>query len=579
MVGQSTIDTANVHRLLAEARTSLNEVNYLQADSLANAALEVATSGNYTIGKARCFRMLGFSCEMQSDWKNAYLFYIQSLETWQSIPDNMEIGKLCRDICFIKEAEGDYIEQLKFAKRGFVIFEAIPDMDRMGDFAIEVANANKNLGRHDQAGVFFWKAANCYNIQKDTLREAIAKYGLGDLFYKNYGVLDSARIHIRESLLVFIAHKDTARAAQGYNVLGAICQDEENYPEALKNYHLSNDWAKEVEDTFLQFDAYLNLTQIEIYRSNYNTAKSYYSQAEKLLGDSGSVLDKERLLRMEFGLEILRLEEQKRKGVYFMSILAMLLMFFVGWIYLLKQKQKAKQKANDFILRESQLKHEKQTIELINEIDTVASKSRETGAWEERAKIKKLVHNEIGSQLAATKWRLQTLKSGMGSKELYREELTKIEEMTSKAYKHSRNIERLLDQKQTDWLGEISSFFEILSSKVNKSKPQITFHSQGIENNLPTDQGHLIFQIFKIATANTLAYANANLFTCQLSQVEDELIILIEDDGKGFNPSMPREGTGLDNLKELAIQLNGQAQIDSGLGKGTTITITIPLRK
>ena len=62
---------------------------------------------------------------------------------------------------------------------------------------------------------------------------------------------------------------------------------------------------------------------------------------------------------------------------------------------------------------------------------------------------------------------------------------------------------------------------------------------------------------------------------------KDEKIVnlIVEDDGKGFDPSTPSpsSGIGLSNLKVRVNKLQGSFHIDSGKGVGTSVSVNIPV--
>ena len=82
------------------------------------------------------------------------------------------------------------------------------------------------------------------------------------------------------------------------------------------------------------------------------------------------------------------------------------------------------------------------------------------------------------------------------------------------------------------------------------------------------------------AISNTLRHAEAEHLKIETQQVEGKFIITIADDGKGFDVKLvsPQSGLGLPNISQRARFYDGQVTIDSAPGKGTTLTISIPVR-
>ena len=78
-------------------------------------------------------------------------------------------------------------------------------------------------------------------------------------------------------------------------------------------------------------------------------------------------------------------------------------------------------------------------------------------------------------------------------------------------------------------------------------------------------------------TANILKHAQATEITIQVNKDRNNLNIIIEDNGIGFDTGRIKEakGFGLGHIKQQASQLNGQMTIDSTPGNGTTIIVDI----
>lgn len=88
---------------------------------------------------------------------------------------------------------------------------------------------------------------------------------------------------------------------------------------------------------------------------------------------------------------------------------------------------------------------------------------------------------------------------------------------------------------------------------------------------------HSLFLGIKEALNNVVRHAAATEVELQISQVDDNLQIIIADNGRGFDPNTVEQGHGLRNLHERIQALGGQCQIDSRPGNGTAVKFTVPL--
>jgi len=85
-----------------------------------------------------------------------------------------------------------------------------------------------------------------------------------------------------------------------------------------------------------------------------------------------------------------------------------------------------------------------------------------------------------------------------------------------------------------------------------------------------------IFLIFKEGVCNVLKYAEASTVVVRLYQLQGNLHLTIEDDGKGFIETQT-EGNGLKNMKFRAEECGGSLTIESAPGKGTHIHLQVPI--
>jgi signal transduction histidine kinase len=73
-----------------------------------------------------------------------------------------------------------------------------------------------------------------------------------------------------------------------------------------------------------------------------------------------------------------------------------------------------------------------------------------------------------------------------------------------------------------------------------------------------------------------LKHADAKNVSLQIGQRDEKIILMIEDDGKGFDINTHKDGYGLHNLDARTQLMHGTMTIDSQPGKGTSVLIEIP---
>lgn len=93
--------------------------------------------------------------------------------------------------------------------------------------------------------------------------------------------------------------------------------------------------------------------------------------------------------------------------------------------------------------------------------------------------------------------------------------------------------------------------------------------------NLPMNVRKNLYLIFKEATNNMAKYSEADKAIFSITDDKNSLVMLIQDNGKGFNIHQPAEGNGLKNMKKRAEEIGAKLLINSDPGKGTSLLINL----
>jgi signal transduction histidine kinase len=106
----------------------------------------------------------------------------------------------------------------------------------------------------------------------------------------------------------------------------------------------------------------------------------------------------------------------------------------------------------------------------------------------------------------------------------------------------------------------------------------VTEHGPG--RRLPLTTEDLLFRISQEALANVGKYAQAEKVTISLDTASQATRLVIADDGRGFDPSARRQlssdhGWGLMIMRERAAAAGAELTIDSAVGRGTRIIVTL----
>jgi signal transduction histidine kinase len=90
------------------------------------------------------------------------------------------------------------------------------------------------------------------------------------------------------------------------------------------------------------------------------------------------------------------------------------------------------------------------------------------------------------------------------------------------------------------------------------------------------DAGTEILRVLQEALTNARRHSGAGNVKVKLSGDGNELVVEVDDDGRGFEPGM-RPGVGLESMRERATALGGKLGTDSHMGQGTRVRLRGPL--
>jgi len=106
---------------------------------------------------------------------------------------------------------------------------------------------------------------------------------------------------------------------------------------------------------------------------------------------------------------------------------------------------------------------------------------------------------------------------------------------------------------------------------------QITFQFFNFSVILSTKVEEQLFRIIQESVQNAEKYANATIVEIQIIQNETELILSIEDNGNGFSLTEKTDGIGLLNMRKRSLKIGGTLNINTTIGKGTSVFVALGL--
>jgi signal transduction histidine kinase len=249
----------------------------------------------------------------------------------------------------------------------------------------------------------------------------------------------------------------------------------------------------------------------------------------------------------------------------------------------------------DFKLNEAELKrHQEELKELVeertNELRTTNEQlievSKRLGEAEdnERRRISRELHDTVGQNLTALGISLNILKSKL-LHEVSDIVCLRIDDALAMVEETTENIRNVVSQLRPPVLDDyglsaaLRSYGEHFSLRTNinflledeKTFPKLNMYIEGA-----------LFRITQEALNNAAKHAHANNIIVSLKKQVDLVVLIIKDDGVGFDPNnisniKKLDKWGLRNIMERAMSVGGRCHIESSPGKGAQITVEVAL--
>ncbi|MGP4105586.1 sensor histidine kinase [Virgibacillus sp. L01] len=221
----------------------------------------------------------------------------------------------------------------------------------------------------------------------------------------------------------------------------------------------------------------------------------------------------------------------------------------------------------------------------VNEMIEEAKEKQEFGLKiieaqeDERRKISREIHDGPAQMLANILLRSElvdrTFREGTVDDAL--KEIKSVRKMIRSSLYEVRRIIYDLRPMALDDLGLIPTIKKYVATIADYNDTEIEFSTMGLEKRLNQKYEIAFFRLVQESIQNAIKHAEATLIKVNLDVGPKDLVMVINDNGKGFDPALKRDKSfGLIGMRERVEMLNGKLTINSTIGEGTEIRIKVP---
>jgi signal transduction histidine kinase len=219
---------------------------------------------------------------------------------------------------------------------------------------------------------------------------------------------------------------------------------------------------------------------------------------------------------------------------------------------------------------------QRQVEERTKEIESLFEQTKELAIVEERNRLARDLHDSAKQKAFAALAQLGAVRSM-----LTREPNTAkshLDEVENLVYEVIQELTFLIQEMYPMALmdkGLINVLREYIYEWESRNEIHVNL-SVSNERRLPLEIEQALYRISQESLANIARHSRANLVNIELNYNGENVEMKLDDNGCGFNPSQKPAGVGLRTMRERAVMIGGEINIDSAPGKGTQILVRVP---
>lgn len=601
-------------KVLNDSAVSIYKNDSKAAISLFEQSLKLAKTEKSNLEQARAKNGLGLVYRDLGEFQKAMTHAEQAIELTS---DSIVWASALNTIGVSNRKLGNYEESLTYYLQALDIYIAKHEKAKEATVTNNIGIVYGYLGVNDKAISYHLKAKTVFEELND--KKGISEvYNNIAIIYANDGNLEKALDYFKYSLDIETEIKDKKGIAESANNVGAVYYYLQEIDSALTYFKTSAKMERDLGNYAGVGASYNNIAQVLMVNNRTSDAKAFidsayyyakeykvavdietalfnYSQFYEIKNDTDLALEyykqfstfKDSILNVETNSKIAELEiefqtekkEKKilvqrthlaekeldlsRKNYYILGLVALaVVLLLLGYLVYSQQKLKNRQ-----LQRENQLKDAMLQIETQSKLQ------------EQRLRISRDLHDNIGAQLTFIISSLDNLKYGFKLPEKLDDKLKTISEFTSSTINELRDTIWAMNKNDIsieDLQVRISNFIKKANVAAEDVKFDVAFNiAQSEYHKFTSVQGMNIYRIIQEAVNNALKYANATQITIHLSAEKEHLKFEVKDDGQGFKLESSNSGNGLNNMKKRAQDIEADFNVSSEINSGTIVTLKL----
>jgi signal transduction histidine kinase len=196
----------------------------------------------------------------------------------------------------------------------------------------------------------------------------------------------------------------------------------------------------------------------------------------------------------------------------------------------------------------------------------------------ERQRLARELHDETGQALTSILLGLKAIEEA-GNGQDVRKSVRDLRELVVATLQDVRRLAVELRPKALDDFGLVPALQRLAETFAEQTGIRVQVEAALGDSRLSGETETALYRIVQEALTNVTKHAQAATVSVVLTRKGDSVVAVIEDDGRGFDPTDTRdERLGLLGMRERIALVNGQLSVESRPGEGTTLAVEVPSR-
>src|SRR5918994_3055805 len=190
---------------------------------------------------------------------------------------------------------------------------------------------------------------------------------------------------------------------------------------------------------------------------------------------------------------------------------------------------------------------------------------------EERARVARDLHDEVNQSLTGLLLHLEAARRTAPPKLVA--ELTETKALASRAMEELLSVARDLRPTALDDLGLSAALAAHVADLQGRTGIETRFESEGDVAGLGDEAQLVVYRVAQEALSNAARHSGARRIRVTLRRVGQRTELTVSDDGRGFTFDEAEDGLGIAGMRERALLVGGEVEVQSRPGTGTTVRL------